>query len=574
VATSGRYVLGISAHYHDAAAALLRDGEVVAAASEERFSRIKHDAAVPIQATRFCLTHAGIRMEDVEQVVYYEKPLKKFERILLSQLSTFPRSREAFGRAMRTWLVDRLWLPATLPSALGCTSKQLLWSDHHLSHAASAFYTSPYPEAAILVADGVGEWATTSLWRGGPAGLERLAEIRFPHSIGLLYSAFTAWLGFAVNDGEYKVMGMAAFGQPRYEDKVRKILRSLPGGGFEIDLEYVAWHHSAHSSISPAFEELFGPMRAPGAPFEPDTEAGRYAADVAASIQKVTEDTLVDVVTELHRRTGLDALCYAGGVALNGVANRQVLARTPFRSLWVHPAAGDAGGAVGAALWAWMEVLGGARPGAMTRPDLGSAPDDGATRQLLTDLGHSFEEVDPAVRAAEDIAAGKVVGWCQGRFEWGPRALGHRSILADPSRPEMRDVVNRRIKFREPFRPFAPSVHAGHEADYFEVPEGGEQPLAWMLMVAPVRAVARPWATTHVDGSARVHTVRAETNPLFHRLIGEVGARTGHPVVLNTSFNLKGEPIVTTPLDALATYARSGLDALYVGSLRVAKEGA
>ncbi|MDP2310695.1 MAG: carbamoyltransferase N-terminal domain-containing protein [Pseudomonadota bacterium] len=569
-----RYVLGVSAHYHDAAAALLADGQVVAASSEERFSRVKHDASLPLRSVRFCLAQAGVRIEDVEAVVYYEKPIRKFERIVVTQMASFPRSRRSFTRAMRVWLADRLWLPATLPAALGCHPSRLYWSDHLLSHAASAFYTSPYAEAAVLVADGVGEWATTSLWRGGPGGLERIAEIRFPHSIGLLYSAFTAWLGFAVNDGEYKVMGMAAFGEPTHEDKVRRVLRSLPGGGFEIDLAYVAWHHSATDSISALFEGLFGPSRAPGAVFDPTTAEGKYAADVAASIQKVTEDTLVELANELHRRTGLDHLCYAGGVALNSVANQKLLARTPFRSLWVHPAAGDAGGAVGAALWAWHEVVGGARSPPLTRPDLGWEADDGATRTLLTDLGVSFEEVDPAVRAAEDIASGRIVGWCQGRSEWGPRALGFRSILADPARPGMREAVNTRIKFRELFRPFAPSVHVAPAEDWFELTPGADQPLRWMLLVAPVREPALDWATTHVDGSARVHLVEPEVNPLFHRLIGELGARTGRAAVLNTSFNLKGEPIVTTPLDALATFRRSGLDALYVGPFRVAKDEA
>lgn len=566
-----RYVLGISAHYHDAAAALLADGMVVAAASEERFSRIKHDASLPLRATRFCLDHAGIGMEDVEHVVYYEKPLRKFERILLSQLTTFPKSRQAFARAMRTWLTDRLWLPATLPSALGCAPNRLLWSDHHLSHAASAFYTSPYAEAAVLVADGVGEWATTTLWRGGPDGLKRLAEVRFPHSLGLLYSAFTAWLGFAVNDGEYKVMGMAAFGTPRFEEKVRKILRSSPDGGFEVDLSYVAWHYSATDSITPRFEELFGPARAPGVAFDPATADGRYAADVAASVQKVLEDALVDLAKELHRQTGLPALCYAGGVALNGVANRAILTRTPFEHLWVHPASGDAGGAIGAAMWAWCEVMGGARSPPLTRPDLGSAPDPSEAHALFTDLGVPFEEVDPVVRAAEDISAGRVIGWCQGRFEWGPRALGHRSILASPTIVGMRDRVNRQVKFREPFRPFAPSVRAGDEHRWFEVPAGSEQPLRWMLTVCPVKEPARSWATTHVDDSARVHTVEEQTNPGFHRLITEVGERTGTPALLNTSFNLKGEPIVTSALDALATFQRSGLDALYVGPFRVSR---
>ncbi len=579
----GKAILGISAHYHDAAAALVIDGRVVAASSEERFSRIKHDAALPVRAVQFCLRRAGLSMGDVERVVYYEKPLRKFERILVTQLATFPKSRASFVRGMRNWLTERLWLSSSIPKALGCAPERLIWSDHHLSHAASAFYGSPHSEAAILVVDGVGEWASTTLYRGDSAGIRKLAEIRFPHSLGLLYSAFTAWLGFSVNDGEYKVMGMAAFGQPRYEEEVRKILKKTPDGGFEVDLDYVSWHWSATDSTTERFHALFGPPCAPGAPFDPATPEGRKAADVAASIQKVCEDTLVDLTRHLYSLCPSENLCFAGGVALNSVANRQILLRGPYRNLWVHPAAGDAGGAAGAALWAAHEVVGGAARAPVDRPDLGDELEPGATQRLLQDLGLPFTEVsDVAARAGEDIGAGRVIGWVQGRAEWGPRALGHRSILADPVRQEMLDRVNRQIKYREPFRPFAPSVRAGAEARYFDVPPGADQPVRWMLLVAPVKSGSdrdspgdpARWATTHVDGSARLHVVEEQTNPLYHQLLGEVERHTGHPVALNTSFNLKGEPMVNSAMDAIATFRRCGLEALYLGPFRVTQGAA
>jgi carbamoyltransferase len=565
-----RYVLGISAHYHDAAAALLQDGELVAAASEERFSRIKHDPSLPLRAVQFCLKQAGISSDALENVVYYEKPLRKFERILVSQLQAFPKSLGAFQRGMRSWLADRIWLGATLPTALQIAPEKLLWSDHHLSHAASVFYGSKLPEAAILVVDGVGEWATTTLFDADEKGIRKLSEIRFPHSIGLVYSAFTAWLGFTVNDGEYKVMGMAAFGEPRFEEEVRKVIFSTSDGAFATNLDYVSYHYSAEDSFTKAFEKLLGPPRFPGSPFDPTTPEGKRYADVAASIQKVTEDLLVELACTLHKQTGREHLCMAGGVALNSVANRQILKRSPFKTLQVHPAAGDAGGAVGAALWAWNEVLGGKRGSGVQRPDLGEESSPDQLKKTLSELGVPFQEVDSASRAAEDIAEGKVIGWVQGRFEWGPRALGYRSILADPTRKEMLERVNTRVKFREPFRPFAPSVQAGAEDTYFELPEGGQQLSHWMLVVAPVKPAASGWATTHVDGSARAHRVEESTNPLYHRLLGEVGKHTGHPVVLNTSFNLKGEPMVSGPVEALASFRMSGLDALYLGPFRVA----
>jgi carbamoyltransferase len=574
VTAKSRYVLGISALYHDSAAALLRDGEPVACASEERFSRVRHDAALPTRAARWCLAEAGITTRDLECVVYYEKPLRKFERLLVSQVLSFPRSLRAFRRSTQAWLTDKLWVKTAIVQALGVRPDRVLFSEHHLSHAASAFYASACTEAAVLTADGVGEWATTALYRGGPSGLVSLGEVRFPHSLGLLYSAFTAWLGFHVNDGEYKVMGMAAYGEPRFEAEVREVITLLPDGGFAIDPRYVAWQHSATDSYSPAFEALFGPARFPGSPFDPATPEGRRYADVAASVQKVVEDAMVALAVALHARTGLPDLCLAGGVALNGVANHAILTRSPFERLHVQPAAGDAGGALGAAWWAWHEVLGGARCRPLVSGALGQAYDDDAIAAILGDLKVPFERLAPGDRvrrAVDDLAAGRVIGWFQGRFEWGPRALGQRSILADPRVADMRDRINTKVKFREPFRPFAPAVPAAHAADYFDLPPGSEQPTAWMLMVVPVNAVGRALfpATTHVDGSARVHVVRQDADPGFHTLLEAFGARTGHPVLLNTSFNLKGEPIVASPVQALATFFRSGLDALYLGDIRV-----
>ncbi len=569
-----RYVLGISALYHDSAVTLLKDGVIVAAASEERFSRIKHDASIPVRAARWALSVAGIQAHDLEAVVYYEKPLRKLERMMVSQVLEFPRSFQAFRRSTFSWLSDKLWIRANLVQSLGIRSEQLLFCDHHLSHAASAFYTSPWPEAAVLTVDGVGEWASTSLYRGSDKGIELLSELHFPHSIGLVYSAFTAWMGFQVNDGEYKLMGLAPYGEPRFVDEVRKVLRLHDDGSFEVDTRYVSYHYSATDSITRAFEDLFGPARHPDEPLDPRTPAGKRRADVAASIQRVTEEALIGLAKALHARVGGSRLCLAGGVGLNSVANRHLLEQGPFSELWVQPAAGDAGGSMGAALWAWTEVLGGARVDPGLKPGLGQGYADGDIARFLHELKAKFEELPPDTlceRAAEDLAAGRAVGWFQGRFEWGPRALGHRSILADPRGGETQERVNAKIKFRESFRPFAPSVLDGAEDRFFQLPRGGEGPLEWMLLVAPVRDSAKELlpATTHVDGSARVQVVKAEANPLYHQLLERFGEMTGCPILLNTSFNLKGEPIVSSPGQALATFLRSGLDTLYLGNCRL-----
>jgi len=568
-------ILGISAQYHDSAAALIRDGVVVAAAHEERFSRLKHDASLPVRATRWCLAHAGITMEDVDYVVFYEKPLKKFERLMISQILHFPKSFKAFQRSCMVWLTDKLWVRNALVKQLGVHPDKLLWSEHHLSHAASVFYGTDLKEAAILTVDGVGEWATTALWKADENGISALSQIEFPHSIGLVYSAFTAFLGFRVNNGEYKVMGMAAYGDPIFEDQVRKVIWPEEDGSFTVDTDYVSYHYSATESYTEQFAALFGEARFPGSAFDPTTPEGKRYADIAASIQKVTEDCLVALANRLHADTGLDHLCMAGGVALNSVANTEVLNRTPFKTLSVHPAAGDAGGAVGAAMWAWNDVLGLERNKPMTTAGLGQAWSHDEVAEMLGDLKIAHEDVGEAYcdLAAADIAAGKVIGWVQGGFEWGPRALGHRSILANPRDPDMQDRVNEKVKFRERFRPFAPSVASGSEGRYFEIPDGADQPIRWMLMVVPVREdqkEAMP-AITHIDGTARIHVVEPESNPPYHQLLEALGEKTGHPIVLNTSFNLKGEPIVSSPVSALATFMRCGLDVLYIGQFRIDK---
>jgi len=570
-----RYVLGISAQFHDAAAALVRDGELVAAAAEERFSRVKHDPSLPFRAAKWCLEHEGISVDDLEYVAFHEKPLRKFERLMITQINAFPRSLEAFRRTALTWFADKLWVRSSLSKGLAVDARKIVFSDHHLSHAASTFYTSPFSEAAVLTVDGVGEWASTALFDASADGIDRLSEIRFPHSIGLIYSAFTAYLGFQVNDGEAKVMGLASYGTPRYVDEVRKVIRSDTSRGIDIDLSYVTYQHSATKSFSSKFEELFGPARPPSIKLSVETPEGRRYADIAASLQAVAEDCVVDLATSLQDKTGRSDLCIAGGVALNSVINARLTTRTKFKRVFVHPAPGDDGCAAGAALWAWNEIVGGKRGAPLKKPGLGQSWSDEDIGQLLDDLQIPHTRLDGDDRLIDsvvgDLIDGKVAGWFQGRFEWGPRALGHRSILGDPRQPGMSDRINRKIKFREQFRPLAPVVLEGHEANYFDIAGGTELLLPWMLGVFPVKDAARDTlpATTHVDGTARVQVVNEADSPLFGRLLSSFGKATGHPVLLNTSFNLKGEPIVSSPLQALRTFYSTELDVLYLGHFRV-----
>ncbi len=590
-------ILGLSFFYHDAAAALLQDGLLIAAAEEERFSRFKHDSGYPMHAIRFCLETAQLQARDLDYVVFYEKPFVKFERILTTALHTAPRSLKLFHRAMKNWLVDRLWIKNLLQRELNIDPARILFSEHHLSHAASAFYCSPFDEAALLTVDGVGEWATASAGIGKGNQMQITQEIRFPHSLGLLYSVFTAFLGFEVNEGEYKVMGMAPYGEPRYIDKVEKLIRVDRDGSFRLDMDYFSYHYSATEAFTSKFVGLFGPPREPetyfftkssGYPsyfgakpanFTELTTRNEYYADIAASIQVVTEEVLLKMANALHRETGQMRLCLAGGVALNSVANGRLLNETPFEELYIQPAAGDSGAAVGAALYAYHMLLGEPRRFVMDHAYWGKNFDDSAIHDVLAAQNIRAEEFCDEEklldRVVDRLSQGKVAGWFQDKFEWGPRALGHRSILADPRREEMKDLVNTKIKFREPYRPFAPSVLEDRASGLFELPEPERHfPNRFMLYVVDVKddAKANLPAITHVDGSARLQTVRRDTAPRYYRLIERFGQATGVPVLLNTSFNLRGEPIVTSPANALKTFYNSGLDFLVLENFIVSKE--
>ncbi len=590
------YTLGVSCFFHDSAAALLRDGELIAAAEEERFSRKKHDFEFPERAIAFCLRQAGITGKEIDHAIFFEKPFLKFERILTTSVAEFPAARRVFREAMLTWLKDKLWIKSLLIHHLGVSSDRVMFSEHHLSHAASAFLASPFEDAAILTVDGVGEWATATFGEGHGTDIRILGEIKFPHSLGLLYSAFTAFLGFEVNDGEYKVMGMAPFGTPRYTDKVRKLICVGEDGSFRLDMSYFSFHHSSTDTYSQKFVELFGAPRPPEMPFFTETTGfpsyfgerpadfakqarrNQHYADIAASIQAVIEEVLVLMARGVQRRTGLKNLCMAGGVALNSVANAKILRQAGFDRLFIQPAAGDGGGALGAALWGWHSVLGNPRKFQMSHAYWGDEHSEAATVDYLRSVGMPFRVVnsnDVLLDTTVDaLAHGAVVGWFQGRFEWGPRALGNRSILADPRRAEMKEIVNTKIKFREPFRPFAPSVLAERAAELFDDRVSAQEPTKFMLMVAEVKpaAAARIPAVTHVDGTGRLQTVSESSNALYHGLISRFERASGVPVVLNTSFNLRGEPIVNSPAEALSTFVRSDMDMLVLGNVIVEKE--
>ncbi len=595
------YILGISCFYHDSAAALIHNGQLVAASMEERFTRKKHDNSYPQQAIEFCLRQGGIREQDLDYVVFYEKPLLKFERILLTTLNTFPQSSAVWREAMLSWMKEKLWVKNILQDNLKVDYRKILFCDHHMSHAASAFFASPFRDAAVLTVDGVGEWTTTTLgkatstWVGdaapGQNDISLFSEQRFPHSIGLLYSAFTAFLGFRVNNGEYKVMGMAPYGEPRYLDKVEKVFKLNPkDGSFHLDLDYFSFHQSADSSFSQRFVDLFGQPRPPEADFftmatNPERSAERSAmqenqhyADIAASIQRATEDALIAIANQLHQQTGLNKLVMAGGVALNTKANYRLLNETPFDEIYIQPAAGDDGGALGAALWAYHIVLGKPRDWVMPHAYWGQSYTNHEAREWLDSQGIAYEsfegrEDEMLDIVAESLTKEKVVGWMQGRFEWGPRALGARSILADPRSDEMKEVVNTKIKFREPFRPFAPVILRDRAAEYFDYPGVQEHEAPrYMLMVAPIRPEKQDQlqAVCHM-GTGRLQAIDRETNPRYYGVIERFGQITGVPVILNTSFNLRGEPIVTSPRDAYNTFYNSDIDMLAMESLLIRK---
>ena len=592
------HILGLSAYYHDSAAALVSDGKIIAAAQEERFTRKKHDAGFPTEAIRYCLAEAGLAFNAIDQVVFYDKPLVKFERLLETYIATTPRGFPSFLAAMPIWLKEKLYLKTVIRrelAAIGeCEKKalpSLLFAEHHQSHAASAFFPSPFPEAAVLCMDGVGEWATTTVWHGKDNRVHPLWQIDFPHSLGLLYSAFTYFTGFKVNSGEYKLMGLAPYGVPRYTELILDNLIDVKlDGTFRLAMEYFDYATGLRMT-NDRFSALF--RRGPRAPESPLTQD---EMDIAASIQVVTEDIVLRLAQTIHAETGLKNLCLAGGVALNCVANGRLLREGPFERLWIQPAAGDAGGALGCALATWHEYLDQPRScdtqDAMQGAYLGPAFTDAEARESLESVGAVYNTLEASElysSVAELLAKGNVVGWFQGRMEFGPRALGARSIIGDPRNIEMQSVMNLKIKYRESFRPFAPAVLAERIADYFEQAEDSP----YMLLVANVREMLRKQvsveddqlfgidklnvlrselpAITHIDYSARIQSVHKETNPQFHALLSAFDQLTGCGVLVNTSFNVRGEPIVCTPLDAYRCFMRTEMDSLVIGNMVFAK---
>jgi carbamoyltransferase len=580
------YILGISAYYHDSAAALLRDGTLVAAASEERFTRIKGDPAFPGRAVAYCLKEAGIGMADVGVVGFYDKPILKFERILETYLGVAPRGFRQFLMAGPLWIKEKLWTDRGLRESLAGYEGELLYSEHHESHAASAFFPSPFREAAILTMDGVGEWATASIGIGRDADIELVKEMRWPDSLGLLYSAFTYYTGFKVNSGEYKVMGLAPYGEPRYVRLIHDHLMDLKeDGSFRLNQEYFGYLDGL-TMTNERFNRLFG-----GPPRVPESKLTQKEMDLARSVQEVCEEVMLRMARTAHRETGLKQLCLAGGVALNCVGNGRLLREGPFEHIWIQPAAGDAGGALGVAQLIWHRRFGkprvvDGRTDAMRGALLGPSFADEEIESFLVQTGAAYHHLDrPCLlrTTAELLAQDKVVGWFNGRMEFGPRALGARSILGDPRSPRMQAQMNLKIKFREGFRPFAPSVLRERVAEYFELT--CDSP--YMLLVAPVKKERQIpmtadhqglWgieqlnlvrsdipAVTHIDYSARVQTVAPEVNPDYYDLLREFDRQTGCGVLVNTSFNVRGEPIVCTPSDAYTCFMRTHIDALVLG---------
>jgi len=593
------FILGISAWYHDSAACLLKDGEIVAAAQEERFTRIKHDKEFPKNAVLYCLAEANIKADDLDHVVFYEKPFLKFERLLETYLAFAPRGFVSFSKSMPLWIKDKLFqkltiikdLENTLDSSVDWQDK-LLFSEHHLSHAASAFYPSPFSSAAVLTMDGVGEWTTTSLAVGKDNQLEVLKEIHFPHSLGLLYSAFTYYTGFRVNSGEYKVMGLAPYGEPKYVDQIKDHLIDIKeDGSFKLNMKYFNYC-TGLTMTSSSFNELFG-----GPPREPESDLTQKEMDLAASIQKVTEEVVLKLAKNIRNSTGEKNLCLAGGVALNCVANGIIVKEKIFDKVWIQPAAGDAGGSLGAALSAYYLMLGKNRKmstglDAMRGSYLGPGFSNDEIAGVLQSKGANYHEYDHEEiinRTAKALADGKAVGWMQGRMEFGPRALGSRSIIADPRSPIMQKQLNLKVKYRESFRPFAPSILREHVSEWFD--QDVDSP--YMLLVSNIIDSKRKVeanenqalfgvdkineirseipAITHVDFSARLQTVHQETNPMYWELINRFNELTGCPIIVNTSFNVRGEPIVCNPEDAFKCFMGTELDILVAGNFILEK---
>lgn len=585
-------ILGISAFYHDSAACLVRDGKIAAAAQEERFTRKKHDFEFPKNAAKFCLESNGLTVKDLNYVVFYDKPVLKFERLLQTYLTTAPKGFTSYAKAMPLWLKEKLWIPETIKNELDYTG-EILFTEHHQSHAGSAFYPSPYQDAAILTIDGVGEWTTNSLGIGKGNKFSLIKDIKFPHSLGLLYSAFTYFTGFKVNSGEYKVMGLAPYGEPKYVQTIYDNLIDLKeDGSFHLNLRYFSYMSELHMT-NDEFAGLFG-----GARRTPETPLTQREMDLARSIQDVVEECMLRQARFLHKESGLDNLCLAGGVALNCVGNGRLLREGPFKNIWIQPAAGDAGGALGAALCVWYGYLNNPRltdgkkdfqKASLLGPEFSSEE----VLEDLTSCGAVFKQLNEdelMSKVADLLAQDKVIGWFQGRMEFGPRALGNRSIIGDARSKTMQSKMNLKIKFRESFRPFAPAVMREHVSEYFEI----DCDSPYMLLVAPVRKERRVKMTaeqeklfgiaklnvprsdipavTHVDYSARIQTVSRDEHPTFYKLLSAFRKKTGCPVLVNTSFNVRGEPIVGSPKDAYTCFMRTEIDCLVINNFLMFKE--
>lgn len=558
-------ILGISCYYHDSAACLLRDGKIVAAAQEERFTRKKNTPDFPIHAINYCIQASGISAQDLSIIVFYEKPYLKFARAICNHLKAYPFSLKNFMETMPRWLDDRLALPLVFKKELGFEGKTL-FVKHHLSHASSAFLVSPFDEAAILTADGVGEWATTSYGVGRGNHIEIQKEIHFPDSLGLLYTAITTYLGFPALEGEGIVMGLAGYGEPAYLDKLQEMVCIKPDGSFRLDRKFFGFFNEGTRMYTPRFVKTFGPPRLPEAAIE------KRHQDMAASLQTLTEEILIKIVRDLHAKTRMDRLCLAGGLFLNCVANHKLLVETPFKEVFIQPAAGDGGGALGAAAFAYYEFLGNKRDYVMTDAALGPEFSGEQIKRILRRDGIPFKEMEWSkltTDIAGKISRGEIIGWFQGKMEIGPRALGHRSLLADARNPQMKDLLNSRVKHRESFRPYAPLVLEEKALEYFDL----KKLSPFMLLAVPVREDKKNVipSATHVDGTARVQTVSKNTNPKLWELLKAFEKITGVPVILNTSFNLRGEPIVCAPEDALNGFLKSGMDCLVMENIVIEK---
>ena len=560
-------ILGISCFYHDAAACLIKDGVVVAAAEEERFTRKKHDIDFPINAINYCLKEGGITKDQINYVAFYEKPLPKFERILSQHLEMFPKSFLSFYKAMPSWINEKLRVPSIIRKKMKYKG-DILFIEHHLAHAASSFLVSPFEEAAILTVDGVGEWATASYGYGKGSEITLLKELKFPHSVGLLYSTVTAHLGFSVNNSEYKVMGLSPYGKPSYYETFKKIVDVKEDGSIEFDMSYFDFHYKL-TMPSKKFEQEFGKTR------KPNEEVTQKHKDIAASLQKITEEIIFKMLNHLYRETKMENLCMAGGVALNSVANGKITRNTPFKKVWIQPAASDAGTSLGAAAYAYNSILGNKRKHVMKSAYLGPSFSSDYIKDFLDKnkiAYKKFKDDDALIKlTAKLLFESNVIGWFQGRMEWGPRALGARSILSNATNPKMKDILNLKVKHREHFRPFAPVISKEDVHDYFEI-DKDEEP--FMLFVYPFREKVRNLvpSVVHVDGSGRLQTTSEQENYLYYRTIKEFEKLSGIPILVNTSFNIRGEPIVCTPENAYKCMMGTGIDYLVMGDFIIKRD--